>query len=106
MVEDTKVLPVALSDVSQINMDIEWNYSVGNYSWNSTSTTDETDLTDNDTNANVAIDMFLDADKTKALTPSDSKYEVMVWLAAFGPATLPLGYAKIIATQTVEDVVL
>lgn len=82
------MFPAELSTIGSVNIDIEWTYGVGN---DSSKTTDDADLEDNNTNTNVAIDMFLDSDKTKAQDSTKATYEVMVWLAAFGPATQPIG---------------
>lgn len=106
MIEDQKVLPVSLDSISQLNVDLEWTYTVGNSSWNATEATDEQDLVDNLTNANVALDMFLSNDKTKSSTPESASYEVMVWFGVYGPATQPLGGDVIIGTHTVEGVKL
>ncbi|KAI8168590.1 putative xyloglucan-specific endo-beta-1,4-glucanase A [Colletotrichum sp. SAR 10_65] len=91
---DGTVLPLEISKISKIAVDVEWSYAVGNYTTDgdSATTTDETALTENDTNTNVAIDMFLDDDKTSAQNSTLAAYEVMVWLATFGSATQPIGY--------------
>lgn len=51
--------------------------------------------------------MFLDADKTKAADTTKAAYEVMVWLAAFGDATQPIGLAEgALATEVVNGTTL
>jgi hypothetical protein len=44
-------------------------------------------------NANVAVDMFLSDDQTKAENSTLATHEIMVWLGQFGPSTKPLGYS-------------
>lgn len=54
-------------------------------------------------NTNVAIDMFLDSDKTKAQSSTDAKFEIMVWLCTIGAATQPIGLANgAVTTQVVN----
>ena len=65
-------------------------YSVGDAN-QTTSVLDQAALTAVLANTNVAIDMFVDADSSKASSTEDAKYEIMVWLATLGPATQPLG---------------
>ncbi len=55
--------------------------------------------------ANVAVDMFFDADAKMAGKTSTATYEVMVWFAQFGEYTDPIGYSDgVIATQIVSGV--
>ena len=79
-----------ISSVTNIDIDVEWMYSVGDAN-QSTSALDVGALTAVAANTNVAIDMFLDSDASKATSTENAKYEVMVWLATFGPATQPIG---------------
>lgn len=70
-------------------------------------TTNVNDLLAADVNSNVAIDMFLDADPTKATSSVDAKYEVMVWLGVFGVATEPIGLRQgALKTQAVNGTTL
>ena len=88
---DGHVLPATVSSLSQVNVDLQWTYGPGN---TSATTTDVNGLlTNNDLNANVAIDMFLDADQTKAQDSTAALYEIMVWFADFGNATQPIGFS-------------
>ncbi|KAL1862689.1 hypothetical protein VTK73DRAFT_6692 [Phialemonium thermophilum] len=97
---DSPLLPVSLDSLQSINVDIAWSYAVGN---RSASSTDVAKLTDSSLNANVAIDMFMDSDKTKAGDSAKAGYEVMVWLADFGAATQPIGLAQgAVATEIVN----
>lgn len=55
--------------------------------------------------ANVAVDMFFDADKDLAGLTSNATYEIMVWLAQLGKYTDPIGVDDgIVASQVVEGV--
>jgi glycosyl hydrolase family 12 len=85
---DGGVFPRALSAIKGVQLDFEWTMGVGN---ETVATTDQTELTAASVNANVAMDMFLDADKDKATESSKAKYEIMVWFARIGPATHPIG---------------
>lgn len=94
------VLPATLQTVSQMNLGLEWSYAVGN---EPAASTDAQALTGVDLNGNVAIDMFIDSDKTSAQNSSKAKYEVMVWFADFGAAAQPIGQEKgVAATQQVN----
>jgi hypothetical protein len=68
--------------------------------------TDLTDLKDHLLNANVAMDIFMDKDQKKAQDSADASHEVMVWFAAIGPATQPLGFnvdgSNPLATKTLH----
>ncbi|CRG91976.1 hypothetical protein PISL3812_09030 [Talaromyces islandicus] len=82
-------LPVVLQDLDTVHMDVEWTYGVGN---KPSPTTDEAALNTENLNANVAIDMFLDSDKTTSSNSSQAKFEIMIWFAKFGASTDPIGY--------------
>ena len=82
------VFPIEISQVAAIDFSADWAYGVGDVKPN---TTNVNDLLAADVNSNVAIDMFLDSDPTKATSSVDAKYEVMVWLGVFGVATEPIG---------------
>lgn len=86
----TSVLPIQLSAMSGLTMDVEWSYNVGNDLIAGTSDWDA--LAEQNVNANVALDLFLAADEHKSLSTTESDYEVMVWLGMLGAYTLPLGY--------------
>ncbi|OLN89332.1 Endoglucanase A [Colletotrichum chlorophyti] len=92
---DGTILPVPISTLSEVKVDVMWSYGVGNYTTDgdaATKTDEKALVDDNETNTNVAIDMFLDDDKDSAKDSTKAKYEVMVWLATFGLATQPIGY--------------
>ncbi|KAF2671964.1 concanavalin A-like lectin/glucanase [Microthyrium microscopicum] len=81
-------LPVQLSSLKSLPIDLSWNYDVGS---TSTKTLDLNGLLANNLNANVCVDIFLDDDKTEAASPSKASHEIMVWFGQIGLATQPLG---------------
>jgi hypothetical protein len=82
------VLPVELGKMSSLNLDLHWTYGVGN---TPVETTTESDLTAQTVNTNVAVDMFFDSDETTAQNSTAAKFEVMIWFAKYGSATMPIG---------------
>ncbi|KAL7915450.1 glycoside hydrolase family 12 protein [Trichoderma velutinum] len=97
---DSDVFPAAISSISKVDVDLAWSYGIGN---ETTVAASLADLTADNLNTNVAIDMFIDSDKTAAQNPSKAKYELMVWFAAFGPATQPIGFDQApLSTQTLD----
>ena len=85
----TTVLPIQMSSVSRLTLDVHWSYNVGD---NLLTDTDFAALSDSNVNANVALDLFLAADDQEALSPTEADYEVMLWLGRLGAATAPLGF--------------
>ena len=93
-----------IDTLQRIDLATEWTYGVGN---EPVAKTDEADLTLNNVQTNVAVDMFLDADKTAAQNSSKAQYEVMVWLADFGDAAQPIGLkAGIVTTESLNGTTL
>ena len=87
---DGDVFPVGLKSVKQIDIDMQWTMRTDN----DTGPTDEVALKAATVNSNVAVDMFIDGDKSKAEDSTKAKYEVMVWFAALwrlGPNRRPRG---------------
>lgn len=98
------MFPIRISDVARVDFEAEWAYGVGD---EKPSTTNVAALTAADLNSNVAIDMFLDSDQTKATNTTAAKYEVMIWLGSFGAATQPIGLKEgAVATQDVNGTTL
>lgn len=93
-----------VGSVKSIGVATEWTYGVGN---EPVAKTDVAELTKNDVNTNVAIDMFLDADKSNSQNNSKAAYEVMVWFADFGPAAQPIGLNNgTVATESINGTTL
>lgn len=98
------VFPESLDSIKSIQLDFEWTMGTGN---DTVTTTDITELDANAVNANVAMDMFLDSDKTEAQDSEKAKYEIMVWFARIGPATHPIGLERPeLATETINGTLL
>ena len=89
--DDETEIPLKISDVGQIAVDVEWYYGTGN---GDPTTVDIAALTNVNAATNVAIDMFLDTNEKSSTDPEKAEFEVMVWLAAFGSATEPIGLAE------------
>jgi len=83
---------------------MQWTYGVGN---DAAVTTDVQELTQNLVNANVAIDMFVDSNKSNSQNNTEAKYEVMVWFAVFGAAAQPIGLDQgVVSTQAIDGITL
>ncbi|KAF2459007.1 concanavalin A-like lectin/glucanase domain-containing protein [Lineolata rhizophorae] len=80
--------PVRLAGLDGLRLDVSWSYGLGSYVH---ADTDSAVLGAAKVNANVCVDMFLAADAADAADPTRARYEVMVWLAAWGDATDPIG---------------
>lgn len=94
------MFPASISSITNIPVDVEWTYGIGNSSANQT---DVAGMTAALVNTNVAIDMFLDSDKQNAQSSTDAKYEIMVWLGTIGAATQPIGLADgAVLTQVIN----
>lgn len=99
-----QILPVSFKSIDKLVLDLEWTYGIGN---NTAVSTSKSELEDNLVNTNVAIDIFSDPDKGKAVNTEKAAVEIMVWFAAYGPATQPLGMANgAVESKTVSGVAL
>ena len=85
---DSPSLPIQLSSLSTLDVDVQWSYSAGS---TVAADLDLDALAASNCNANVAFDLFLSTDKSKSQSTTDASIEVMVWLGQFGAATQPLG---------------
>lgn len=101
---DSGVFPSSIKDIKEISLDFEWTYTVGNST--AETVTDESELEAASVNANVALDMFLDKDKKKAQDSEKASTEIMVWFAAFGSATQPIGFKKELGTEKLDGTTL
>jgi glycosyl hydrolase family 12 len=103
LLNDTQ-LPIQVSDINSLAIDVSWNYAVGDLA---TTTTDDNGLDAAKLNANVALDMFLSNDQTKAANSTLAEHEVMVWLGKYGSSTDPLGLKKgALLTAEIDQVTL
>ncbi|KAF5139435.1 putative xyloglucan-specific endo-beta-1,4-glucanase A [Metarhizium anisopliae] len=103
---DSKNFPVQIGSVSKFEFDVEWSLSLKNDTHEEVT---DADVTANQINANVAIDMFMDKDSTKAEDSEKAGFEVMVWFADFGTDAWPLGKKNtpdkgLVKSQTLEGV--
>lgn len=72
---NSKYLPGRLWDISQLNVAGAWDmFPTANIN---------TEIKDTKAVANVAIDMFLDADRDHATIALEANYEVMIWFATY-----------------------
>jgi hypothetical protein len=81
-------IPLLLSNMSSLTLDVAWSYSVGN---SLTNITDSDAVAAAGMAANVCVDMFLAADGNKSTSTTEAQYEVMVWIGRYGEATQPIG---------------
>jgi hypothetical protein len=85
------VIPVQLSAVSGLTLNTKWTYGLGD---EAATVNDDASLSAENLNANVCLDMFVDADATKSQSTTGAAYEIMVWLGRYGTATLPIGWLE------------
>ncbi|KAG9246754.1 concanavalin A-like lectin/glucanase domain-containing protein, partial [Calycina marina] len=97
-------LPVKLSKMKSLTMDIEWSYGIGT---TPVAATNITSLTTNLVNANVAVDMFLDSSKSASQNSTKASFEFMVWFAMIGDSAEPIGLQQgSLQTQVLNNVTL
>ncbi|KAG5916911.1 hypothetical protein E4U42_007456 [Claviceps africana] len=81
-------LPTKLSSIEKLDFGVKWFMSLNN---KTDAKISDHEFSVNQINANVAIDMFMDKDSTKAGEPEKASHEIMVWFARFGTDTFPIG---------------
>ena len=97
-------LPVTLSDLKSLNIDLAWSYSLGN---TPKDTSDTPEFDSISLNTNVAIDMFFDSLEKNATDSTMAEYEIMVWFAHYGVAAQTIGNASgIVDTKVVNTTTL
>lgn len=89
--------PVNISNLAAINVKVDWNMHPSVLT--TSSSFEASALAGVDAIANVAFDMFLDPDPSKAKSTSSPTYEVMVWLGTIG-TIYPIGAYNATATAT------
>lgn len=103
-IEVSEGLPLTLSDLKSLTVDLAWTYSVGNIPKDTSDTPDFNSIA---LNTNVAIDMFFDSLKSNATNSTIAEYEIMVWFAHYGDAAQTIGNASgIVDTQIVNTTTL
>lgn len=86
----SSILPLQLQNLTSLTIDAQWSYEGGEPL---TGRNNFKALGKVATRANVALDMFFDADPVKASSTVTPAYEMMVWLASFGGVN-PIGYSN------------
>jgi len=77
-------LPIRLSAAESLSVNIDWSMSMSGSTNGKTSSS---------VVANVAFDMFADADLNKASNSTAAAFEFMIWLGSRG-APYPIGYSS------------
>lgn len=99
-IEVSDGLPLTLSDLTSLNVDLAWTYALGN---TPKDTSDTPEFGSISLNTNVAIDMFFDSLKGNATDSTIAEYEIMVWFAHYGDAAQTIGNASgIVDTKVVN----
>jgi hypothetical protein len=86
-----KVLPVQVSKIATLPIDVSWTYAKGNVAAQPGSMV-AADLANDALNANVAVDMFLSTNQGDSTDATKATHEVMVWFGKFGSGAQPLGW--------------
>lgn len=103
-VEVSKGLPLTLSDLKSLNIDMSWTYALGNLPKDVSDTPQFDSIS---LNTNVAIDMFFDSLKENATDSTIAEYEIMVWFAHYGNAAQTIGNASgIVDTKVINTTTL
>jgi hypothetical protein len=87
--QDT-ALPLPIIDLGQLVLDFVWTMGIGDANSPSTS---ELRLDAQQVNSSVALDMYMDADKTKAAEGGEAAFEMIIFFANFGLQD-PVGFGN------------
>ncbi|OCL04604.1 glycosyltransferase family 2 protein [Glonium stellatum] len=100
---NSPLLPVKMTSISSLTIQSQWSMSPGS---SPSVTNDVEGLSQLNTIANAALDLFADSDPTKAQSEVDASYEIMIWLGSFGDPK-PLGFSTGAAcwNQSLGDVI-
>ena len=79
-----------MASLSSLTIQSQWSMSPGS---SPSVANDVEGLSQLNTIANVALDMFVDSDSTNAQSEVDASYEIMIWLGSFGDPK-PLGFSQ------------
>jgi len=83
-------LPLPIIDLGQLVLDFVWTMGIGDANSPSTS---ELRLDAQQVNSSVALDMYMDADKTKASEGGEAAFEMIIFFANFGLQD-PVGFGN------------
>lgn len=87
-------LPLRLGDLLSLQVSACWAFGPATLSEEARDPNPPEDIQyieANNVQANVVLDVFADEDAQKSGTPSEQKYEFMVWVGQFGAAAQPVG---------------
>lgn len=87
---NSPLLPVKMTSLSGLAIQSQWSMSPSS---SPSIANDVEGLSQLNTIANVALDMFVDSDSTNAQSEVDASYEIMIWLGSFGDPK-PLGFSQ------------
>jgi len=88
---NSRVLPIQLWNIGQVNLGASWTIAPAA---STVSKTMPSDLAKSGVVTNVALDLFLDADQTKATSATEASREIMIWLASYGGVD-PIGWKSV-----------
>jgi hypothetical protein len=84
------LLPIQFQNVTSFDLSATWAMGLGN---NTVTTLDSDGLARDKVVANVAYDIWADADHVRAGNDTSALIEIMIWIGNFGDAN-PLGYGQ------------
>ena len=94
-------LPLQLRNLASLYISATWDFAPASLpagtSQDPNTEPDASEITSNNVQANVVLDVFADPDREKSQTPSKQKYELMVWVGVFGDASW---VSLLVTTQT------
>ena len=96
-VGDGGVVPLTLEDLGELNLEFAWTMGIGNTNAPYTSVRR---LGAQEVNASVALDMYMDPDKSKARDAGKAAFEMIIYFAHYGLQD-PVGFGNgtIVTTQ-------
>ncbi|KAF1809566.1 concanavalin A-like lectin/glucanase, partial [Eremomyces bilateralis CBS 781.70] len=98
---NSDALPTPLANISGLKLSGNWSFVAGDVAALDSSF-DAAGLVANSVTANVAIDMFVDADPAKSQNETLAKYEILIWLGTIGQP-YPLGWNEPTWNFQLED---
>jgi hypothetical protein len=88
--QDAKNLPITLEDLGELSLDFSWTMGIGDENAPATS---PRRLGAQETNASVALDMYIDADPDKAAEGGKAAFEMIILFAMYGLQD-PVGFGN------------
>ena len=87
---DGGVIPLTLEDLGELTLEFAWTMGIGNANAPSTSVRR---LAAQEVNASVALDMYMDPDKSKAGDAGKAAFEMIIYFAHYGLQD-PVGFGN------------